>query len=176
MGVFNHKNKQNNNSDFEGDGSEKLILQNNEILNQLQDISNKIDTLDKSNKKFLMSASINKTEYLEQRIKNIKNGIIGILDNVDILALQMKSIDNENIQAGIDMVLGELKKEIHSVEIKEIEVKTGDKFDPDFHNCIETYFDDNYQEDTILSVRKKGYLDLDNNLVIRTAEVVVNKR
>jgi molecular chaperone GrpE len=153
-----------------------LLLQNdNTILEQLAELSKKVDAVDRNNKKFLMTASMNKTDELEKRIISMKTSAISILDQVDTLINAIYSDAEDSMKIGIEMFLKGLKENMAGIGLKEIIVNIGDAFDSNIHECVESSSDLRYKSDVIISLIKRGYKDAGNGLVIRPAGVVVNK-
>ncbi len=73
--------------------------------------------------------------------------------------------------SGLDMVLKNLKNIILDQGLKEIEVRLGVDFDPNFHDCLEVVFG---QEDgKVVQVVGKGYIL--GERVVRPAKVKVSK-
>ena len=73
------------------------------------------------------------------------------------------------------MMMESIKNNLLNIGIEEIEVIVGDAFNPEIHKCLETVNDNSYGTDTITDLVKRGYRDTRNKLIIRPAEVVVNK-
>lgn len=186
MGFFKINNEERLDSDSETErmpktGKEEatstaILIQNDmSILEQLDILNKKVDVIDRNNKKFLMTASMNKNEELEKTVSSMKLGVIAILDQLDILVASLYDEAGEKTKDGIEMMMESIKNNLLNIGIEEIEVIVGDAFNPEIHKCLETVNDNSYGTDTITDLVKRGYKDTRNKLIIRPAEVVVNK-
>ena len=157
--------------------SAAILLQNDlEILEQLNLVISKVDAMDKSNKKFLMTASMKKIEELENRIESMKNEVVKILDNIDLITDTLADDASDNVKKGIEMILKGINKSVTEFEIEEIVVNVGDVFNTDMHKCVDKKYDANLDEDIIVRLVKRGYRDSLTGITIRPAEVVINKQ
>lgn len=175
---FNKKDDNSDNQvvDKEPFDAKELIEKNDVILHKIEELAEKVDLIDKNNKKFLMAASMNKLNAQENKIKNMKLSVIDILDNVDVLLNQVEKLGDDTLNEGIGMISKGILDSLSDIDLEVIPTAVGDVFNPAIHNCIETGHKEDIAEDTILAINKKGYKDLENGLVIRTTEVVVNKK
>jgi molecular chaperone GrpE len=156
--------------------SASILLQNDQaILEQLDVLNKKIDSIDKNNKKFMMTASMNKNEALEKKNASMKMSMITMLDQLYILLDSIyEKVDNDS-KNGISMTVNAINGTLYDAEIEEIQVSIGDEFDPNIHQCVETVSDGESVQDTISAVVKRGYRDLATGLLLRPADVIVNK-
>lgn len=91
--------------------------------------------------------------------------LIGVLDNLELVG---KHVSDD----GLDIVIKELKNIISGQGIKEVEVKVGDNFDPNFHECVELVAGEDNQK--VVTIVAPGYIM--NMRVIRPAKVKVSKK
>lgn len=186
MGFFKNNNEEGFTPDSETEKMPKaekneamsaaVLMQNDmAILEQLETLNKKVDAIDRNNKKFLMTASMNKNEELEKSVIAMKLGVIAILDQLDILVASLYVDADEKTKDGIEMTMKSIKNNLLNIGIEEIEVIIGEAFNPEIHKCLKTVNDDSYNADTINALIKRGYRDTSNKLIIRPAEVIVNK-
>lgn len=98
--------------------------------------------------------------------------LLPILDNFEI-ALNNSGIDKDKSYIeGIKLIYTSLKETLEAYGLKEIDV-INKKFDSKYSDCIYTESDENYEDDIILAVLKKGYMYSDR--ILRPAQVKVNK-
>lgn len=156
--------------------SSSILLQNDQaILEQLDTLNKKIDSIDKNNKKFMMTASMNKNEVLEKKIASMKISMITMLDQLYILLDSIYEKVDDDSKNGVSMIVNAIKGTLYEAEIEEIPVSIGDEFDPNIHQCVETFSGGERAQDTVSAVVKRGYRDLSTGLILRPVDVIVNK-
>jgi len=98
--------------------------------------------------------------------------IISVLDNFD-LALNHLPDDPKakNWAEGVRQIKKQLENVLEQFEIREMELKAGDKFNPHFHECVEGLKDKKVKKPVVEEVVKKGYLI--NSHLLRPALVKV---
>lgn len=98
-----------------------------------------------------------------------------LLTSVDNLELAVdharKNKDFKDMIAGIEMVLGQIKKVFSNFGVEEIR-PLGEEFDPNFHECVSHSPSGEYPENKVSSVMRTGYKL--NGRLIRPASVVVS--
>lgn len=98
-----------------------------------------------------------------------------LLTSVDNLELAIeharKNEDFKDMIAGIEMVLGQIKKVFNDFGIEEIR-PLGEDFDPNFHECVAHSPSSDYPENKVSSIMRTGYKL--NGRLIRPASVVVS--
>jgi len=94
--------------------------------------------------------------------------ILEIVDDFE-LSLKQQSINDGGLKYIYNKFILFLKK--HNVEeFGEI----GEIFDPEYHEAISTIWDNNYSENVVVRILKKGYML--NGVIIRYSKVIVNKK
>lgn len=149
-----------------------LLQHDREILLKLDDIIQKVDTIDRSNKKFLMTALQNdgNEEKRENENYRLKMGIISLLDEIENVLLSCRGNVEEDIQYGLDIIEKNILQITNGMQIEEIPAKAGDEFDPELHKCE---FSEDEPQGVISEVIKKGYRDIKDDKVLRYALVAV---
>lgn len=115
----------------------------------------------------------------EERIKFANQSIIlDFLSLSDNLEMAIAHIKNENpevkpLKDGINLVLKQFKDTLAKYGAKEIEVKEGEPFNPNFHDAMMLDCNECYENNAITLVMQKGYTL--NDRVIRPSKVKVNK-
>jgi|SRR5215203_23893 len=99
----------------------------------------------------------------------VARGVIDAVDNLE-RALEASGGD-ENLTAGVEMVLGGLRETLSRNGIEAVDPK-GEKFDPNLHEALSTQPAEGTQSGVVVEVMQKGYA-LDDQL-IRPARVVVS--
>lgn len=115
----------------------------------------------------------------DERIKFANQSIIlDFLSVSDNLEMAIAHIKDENagikpLKEGISYVLKQFKDTIEKYGAKEITVKEGEPFNPNFHDAMMLDCDENYDNNAVTLVMQKGYTL--NERVIRPCKVKVNK-
>lgn len=148
------------------------------ILEKIGLLQQKIDGMDKNNKKFLMAATMNdgRTEQLEQEIVNMKLGIIGLLDQIDILLTTVLSSEADNLKKGLKSYYGKVVKMASELGLKVINVTENMKFDSKEMECVKVVHLEEYEDDIVVELLQRGYIDMSSGNILRYAKVSVNKR
>lgn len=101
--------------------------------------------------------------------------IVNELDLFDkVVSMPTDDPTLKNYLIGFEMINNNLKGILESEGVKKIKVSVGDKFDPKYHHVLQTEWDENYEEDTILAELKSGYMYKDR--VLCTTLVKINKK
>lgn len=152
------------------------LLEN--ILEKIELLSEKMDNIDKSNKKFLMAATINdgKSEQLEEEIVKMKIGIIELLDQIDLLVSVVCTSEAEDLKKGLHSYHRKIMDIVSGLGIEEIAIVGNMKFNPKEHECMEEVHSEEYGDDCITTLHKRGYRDKNNGKILRCAKVSVNRR
>ena len=155
------------------------LFQNDEmILEKIELLQQKIDGMDKSNKKFLMAATMNdgRAEQLEQEIVDMKLGIIGLLDQIDILLTAVFSSEAGDLKKGLNSYYGKVMEIASGIGLEVINVAENMKFDSKEMECAEAVHLEGYEDDTVVALLQTGYRDMSSGNILRYAKVSVNKR
>ncbi len=111
-------------------------------------------------------------------IEPIKSSLRGLLDVVDscdraIKLAREKNSASEGVIIGIEAIRRQLVTRLASLGITPIEVRVGDKFNPEIHEALSTVRDRNKPDGTIEEILLAGY-NL-HQIPLRPAQVVVVK-
>ncbi len=144
----------------------KLKEENNNLKNQYLRTIADADNF----KKRIDEERIRERKYASQKL------LEKLVDNLDIFdkAVNMKTEDAnlKNFLIGFKMINDNLKNILTEEGVKKI--NANGKFDPRYHHAVDTGYDENLEEDMILSVIKDGYMYKDR--VLTAALVKVNKK
>ncbi|MDD2731759.1 MAG: nucleotide exchange factor GrpE [Candidatus Pacebacteria bacterium] len=112
--------------------------------------------------------------HIEYLGKELTKDILLILDNFEIAEknIPCELLGDENVK-GLLQIKKQLIDFLKAQGIEEIEVKIGDKFDPNFHEAVEEIEAKEYNQGSIVEELKKGYKL--NNKVIRATKVKISK-
>lgn len=94
-----------------------------------------------------------------------------ILPIGDNLARASAFSDPESVKKGMAMIVKSFDEALKKMGLAEIEVQSGDAFDPELHNAVMHVEDESYGENVVVEVLQRGYKYGDR--VIRYAMVKV---
>lgn len=181
MGIFD-KNKAEN-EEVEQKEIKKItplqLFQNDVlILEKIELLQQKIDGMDKNNKKFLMAATMNdgRAEQLKNEIVDMKLGIIGLLDQIDILLTAVLSSEADDLKKGLNSYYSKVVEIASGLGIEVINIVENMKFDSKEMECAEAVHLEEYEDDTVVALLQRGYRDTSTGNILRYAKVSVNKR
>lgn len=160
----------------------------NDLHEPLMGIENKINDIDKINKKTYLSMNSITSELEEKRnyindlkreIKNKENQemylakkLVNVLDQIDYLYRYVIEIKNEPLIQNIEQSMKVIKRELREANFEQIP-DIGELFDSESHDCIKAVENSDYKKYEIIDVIKKGYKY--NGKVVRIASVVAIK-
>ncbi|MFA6292076.1 MAG: nucleotide exchange factor GrpE [Victivallales bacterium] len=99
--------------------------------------------------------------------------VLNVFDHFNMaLDAAEKKPDFKVLDAGMKMILSEFEKAMSELEIKILDVKEGQEFDPNVHEAVSKEYSDKYEEGKILRQWKSGYKMADR--LLRPAVVVVS--
>ncbi|MBN9389827.1 MAG: nucleotide exchange factor GrpE [Chloroflexi bacterium] len=97
--------------------------------------------------------------------------LLGFLEVADSLERALAQVGEASaLQQGVRLALNQMLQALGRAGVERIPVKSGDQFDPVYHEAIEVRAGD-VANDTVLEVVRPGYLH--EKLVLRPAQVVV---
>ncbi|MBQ8444549.1 MAG: nucleotide exchange factor GrpE [Clostridia bacterium] len=99
--------------------------------------------------------------------------IEAFLPCLDTFKEAKKSINDENVLIGVEMIENKILNALESLGVEKMET-VGQKFDHNKHEAIAQYRDESQENDVILEEYQAGYIF--NDKVIRYAKVIVNKK
>lgn len=108
-----------------------------------------------------------------QRDEGKKSVISVFLPCLDTFKEAKKSIADEQVLAGINMIEDKILNALKSLKVEKIEA-VGNKFDHNLHEVIAVMADESKENDIILEEYQAGYTFDDK--VIRYSKVIVNKK
>lgn len=168
--------------------SEEPLKKKNKEDKKVNALKETIAKLEDENKKLkeqyfrtLADAENFKKRNDEERIRERKYAsqklIEKLLNDLDIFekAVNMKTDDPmlTNFLMGFQMINNNISRVLSDEGVKKIKT-VGEKFDPRYHNAVETKWNEEYEEDVCLQEMISGYMYKDR--VLRAASVVVNKK
>ncbi len=108
-----------------------------------------------------------------QRQEGVKSVIEAFLPAIDSFSEAKKSVTDDAVLSGINMIEGKIMEALERLNVKKIQ-SVGEKFDPYLHNVIAVMADESKENDEILQEFQSGWTL--NDKVIRYSKVVVNKK
>ena len=117
-----------------------------------------------------------KKEYIKFANESLLEEMLTVLESFDMAFMDKEKWNSvpENWRVGVEYIHSQLVKVLDDNGLKEFTPKVGDKFDPALHVAEEVSPTDKKEEDnTILSVKKKGYMM--NGKIIVAPKVVVGE-
>jgi len=183
--MYNRYREEEKNENLENENSE---IKEEESKEEVKEELSELDALKEENKRLreqylrtLADTENYKKRVDEERARERKYASQRLLEkllySVDIFdkAVNMKTDDEKlnNFLIGFQMINNNIKTVLEEEGVKKIKT-IGEKFDPRYHNAIETNYDETVEEDVILSEMLSGYTYKDR--VLRAANVIVNKK
>lgn len=147
-----------------------------------QDSQQKCDCQDNENEYLLLAQRLQADfenyrrhvadQLSRERQEGTKNAVEVFLPCLDTFKEAKKSISDESVLAGINMIENKIVETLKTLKVEKIEA-LGAKFDPHLHNVIAAYADESKENDIVLDEYQAGWT-MDGK-VIRYSKVVVNK-
>ena len=113
----------------------------------------------------------------DQLVIERQEGIVSVINVflpcLDTFKEAKKSITDEKVLEGVNMIENKIMDALDRLEVERIEA-VGQKFDPNFHDVIAVMHNENYDDDIILEEYQAGYKY--KGKVIRYSKVIVNKK
>lgn len=113
----------------------------------------------------------------DQLVIERQEGIVSVINVflpcLDTFKEAKKSITDEKVLEGVNMIENKIMDALDRLEVERIE-SVGQKFDPNFHDVIAVMHNENYDDDIILEEYQAGYKY--KGKVIRYSKVIVNKK
>ena len=113
----------------------------------------------------------------DQLVIERQEGIVSVINVflpcLDTFKEAKKSITDEKVLEGVNMIENKIMDALGRLEVERIE-SVGQKFDPNFHDVIAVMHNENYDDDIILEEYQAGYKY--KGKVIRYSKVIVNKK
>ena len=113
----------------------------------------------------------------DQLVIERQEGIVSVINVflpcLDTFKEAKKSITDEKVLEGVNMIENKIMDALGRLEVERIEA-VGQKFDPNFHDVIAVMHNENYDDDIILEEYQAGYKY--KGKVIRYSKVIVNKK
>jgi len=176
--FFNKKKEQLNRQNSINNNSVAVYLKKDEeIIDKIDKLYQKIEGIEKSNKKFLMTANALfevKQDSKEDENTILKLGIIEMLDQIDVLVPGVNFAVTEDIRKGIESFNAKINEIIAKLGIERIKISEHEKFDSKIMECSEKSHLDGYEDDAVTAVIRTGYIDKRSGQVLRYAKVLVN--
>ena len=115
--------------------------------------------------------------WIRERRYGCQRLIEKIIPSIDIFdkAINVKTDDEKlkNFLIGFQMINNNLKQTLEEEGVKKIKA-VGEKFDPKFHHAVETEWNEDMEEDIVISEMQTGFMFKDR--VLRPSLVKVNKK
>ena len=113
----------------------------------------------------------------DQLVIERQEGVVSVINVflpcLDTFKEAKKSITDEKVLEGVNMIENKIMDALDRLEVERIEA-VGQKFDPNFHDVIAVMHNQNYDDDIILEEYQAGYKY--KGKVIRYSKVIVNKK
>lgn len=113
-----------------------------------------------------------KDELRQYAVSGLMEDVVPILDNLGLgLAAAKQKTDVKSIVEGVSLVMDQFKTTLARHGLKEVN-PAGQKFDPNFHECISHQPSSEIAEEHVIQVVRLGYTL--NSRLIRPASVIVS--
>lgn len=113
-----------------------------------------------------------KDELRQYAVSGLMEDVVPILDNLGLgLAAAKQKTDVNSIVEGVSLIMDQFKTTLGRHGLKEVN-PAGQKFDPNFHECISHQPNSEVAEEHVIQVVRLGYTL--NGRLIRPASVIVS--
>ena len=161
---MNKKSKTTNNKTVKKKSNSKSLK------NDLLETKDKYLRLYSEFENYRRRTSKEKVEMINSANKELISLILPVIDDFE-RAIKLTSKENLDTSIeGFELIFQKLNSLLEKQGVKKMEIKTGDDFDPDFHEAITKIASKKNLKDKIVDVIENGYI-LDDK-VIRFAKVV----
>ncbi len=161
---MNKKSKTTNNKTIKKKSNSKSLK------NDLLETKDKYLRLYSEFENYRRRTSKEKVEMINSANKELISLILPVIDDFE-RAIKLTSKENLKTSIeGFELIFQKLNSLLEKQGVKKMEIKTGDDFDPDFHEAITKIASKKNLKDKIVDVIENGYI-LDDK-VIRFAKVV----
>ena len=147
---------------------DELTLKIEQLTAQLADQEEKYKRLDAEYYNYRTRSLKEKQDAANDATAKAVTEILSVIDNFE-RALAAETAD-ETYKKGVEMIFRQFTDILKKMGVEEIEAQ-GKPFDPNFHHAVNQVEDENFGENTVCQVFRKGYKL--GNKVIRCAMVVV---
>ena len=162
---MNKKSKTTNNKTVKKKSNSKSLK------NDLLETKDKYLRLYSEFENYRRRTSKEKVEMINSANKELISLILPVIDDFE-RAIKLTSKENlDTSMEGFELIFQKLNSLLEKQGVKKMEIKTGDDFDPDFHEAITKIASKKNLKDKIVDVIENGYM-LDDK-VIRFAKVVI---
>tara|TARA_B100000941_G_scaffold290778_1_gene274647 strand:- start:1264 stop:1758 length:495 start_codon:yes stop_codon:yes gene_type:complete len=161
---MNKKSKTTNNKTVKKKSNSKLLK------NDLLETKDKYLRLYSEFENYRRRTTKEKVEMINSANKELISLLLPVIDDFE-RAIKLTSKENlDTSMEGFELIFQKLNSLLEKQGVKKMEIKTGDDFDPDFHEAITKIASKKNLKDKIVDVIENGYM-LDDK-VIRFAKVV----
>ena len=161
---MNKKSKTTNNKTVKKKSNSKSLK------NDLLETKDKYLRLYSEFENYRRRTSKEKVEMINSANKELISLILPVIDDFE-RAIKLTSKENlDTSMEGFELIFQKLNSLLEKQGVKKMEIKTGDDFDPDFHEAITKIASKKNLKDKIVDVIENGYM-LDDK-VIKFAKVV----
>ena len=161
---MNKKSKTTNNKTVKKKSNSKSLK------NDLLETKDKYLRLYSEFENYRRRTSKEKVEMINSANKELISLLLPVIDDFE-RAIKLTSKENlDTSMEGFELIFQKLNSLLEKQGVKKMEIKTGDDFDPDFHEAITKIASKKNLKDKIVDVIENGYM-LDDK-VIRFAKVV----
>ena len=156
--------EENKNCEVELDEEQTAAAENVDVEAMQKELEKTKEELAAANDKYLRLYA--EYDNYRKRSDKEKSGIYAsayadavkdVLPIGDNLARASAFSDPESVKKGMAMIVKGFEEALKKMGISEIEVKSGDAFDPEKHNAVMHVEDEEYGESVVVEVLQKGY-------------------
>ena len=156
----------------EGDeGAEKKVSELIELIEHEKDRNLRLQAEIENIRKRAVNDVSNAKKFA---IESFATNLLSVADSLET-ALNTKDQTTEQLEAGVELTLKQLKQSFERADIEAVQPEIGEKFDPNWHQAVSTKpkdeIDKEFNSGVIFEVLQKGYKI--SGRVIRPAVVVV---
>jgi len=155
--------------------SEKILIYQNELLNQIRSAEDHKLTLQRIAADFdnyKKRVEKEREAFIKYASENLILKFLGVLDNLE-RALQNEKREEDPFVGGVKLIHSQFVKVLADEGVEAID-QLGDAFDPYRHDCMMQEMNNDLDEDTITDIFQKGFIL--KGKVIRPAKVRISKK
>ena len=151
--------------------AEKKVSELSELINQEKDRNLRLQAEIENIRKRAVNDVSNARKFA---IESFATNLLSVADSLET-ALNTEDQTFEQLEAGVDLTLKQLKQAFERANIETVQPEIGEKFDPNWHQAVSTKplneVEEEFASGVIFEVLQKGYKI--SGRVIRPAVVVV---
>lgn len=150
-----------------------LLESNRKILAGMAELGQKLDAMDKTNKKFLMATTMGKQDVLEKENLRLKKGSVTLFEQIELLLSAVYDKVDDGTRQGMETSYRQAFKTLEEMGLEVIQPQGGEAFNPEEQECIKSVVSDDVDGIIVAELVQNGYKDKATGHILKCAKVVV---